>query len=603
MNKWYLYLLIFILNVKLSGQDLTFKAEYPKVVTVGEQFTVMWTANASGGDFSAPQFTGFYKLMGPQTSYNSNTQIINGRMSQEISNSYVFYLQAMNEGKYVIPPAIFKLKNKEYRSDSLYIEVIKDAAARQSGQNTDVNNPVSKNEQVPGGDLFIRLILDRNEVYIGEHIVASVKLYTRVDLGGLNEVKFPAFNGFLKENLETPQLSSLQRENVNGTLYGTGVVQEFLLYPQITGEIKIEPVEITALVQQKTSPADPFFGDFFATTQNVPRVIVSQPVKVTVKPLPGTKPDDFSGVVGNIKLDASLNKDSVNVNDALNFRITLTGAGNLKLAGTPVLKLSPDIEVYDPKISDNIKNNTGGSTGQKTFEYVLIPRHYGDFTIPSVSYTYFNTIKKQYEKLSTKEFHFHARRGSDQGTAVTVYGGVSKEDVRYLGKDIRFIKAAPGSLKKSDDVLISKRSFLSLYGFALTIFLLVLFIRREHIRRNSDLSLVRNRRAAKIAGKRLQAASACLKSGALDKFYEEILKAVWGYLSDKLNIPVSELSRNNAIESLEEKGIDDDQINSLSMILDKCEFARFAPSSSGTEASEIYSGALHFIRSVENIIS
>lgn len=603
MKKWYLYLLIFLLPVKMSGQDLTIKAEYPKVVTAGEQFTVMWTVNAGGGEFSAPQLNGFYKLMGPQTSYSSSTQIINGRMSQQTSYSYVFYLQAMNEGKFVIAPAIFRLKNKEYKSDSMYIEVIKDVSARRANQNNNADNPVKTNEQVPVTDIFLKLILSRNEVYLGEHIVASVKLYTKIDLAGLNEVKFPAFNGFLKENLETPPLSSLQRENINGTIYGTGLVQQFLLYPQITGEINIEPVEITALIQQKTGQTDPFFGDFFSSYQNVPKVIISQPVKIKVKPLPGTKPDDFSGVVGEIKIDASLNKDSVNVNDALNFRIAVTGTGNLKLAGSPVLKLSPDIEVYDPKVSDNIRNSANGTTGQKTFEYVLIPRHWGDFTIPSVSYTFFNTAKKIYEQLSTKEFHFYARKGADQGGTVTVYGGVSKEDVKYLGKDIRFIKATSESLKKSDNIIVTKRSFLSLYGFALLLFLVILFIRREQIRRNSDLSLVRNRKAAKIARKRLQQASKCLKSAALDKFYEEILKAIWGYLSDKLNIPVSELTRNNAFESLREKGIDDEQINSLSVILDKCEFARFAPSSSDTEASEIYSGTLNFIRSVENLIS
>jgi hypothetical protein len=302
-------------------------------------------------------------------------------------------------------------------------------------------------------------------------------------------------------------------------------------------------------------------------------------------------------------MDASLNKDSVNVNDALNFRISISGSGNLKLAGSPVVKLSPDIEVYDPKVSDNIRNSAGGSAGQKTFEYVLIPRHYGDFTIPSISYPYFNTEKKQYEILATKEFHFHARKGADQGGAVTVYGGVSKEDVKYLGKDIRFLKSVSKSLRKSDNILVAKRSFLSLYGFALLLFFAIVFIRREQIRRNADLSLVRNRRAAKIAGKRLQEASKCLKSGAIDKFYEEMLKAIWGYLSDKLNIPVSELTRNNAFDTLKEKGIDDVQINSLSVMLDKCEFARFAPSSSDSEASDIYSGALQFIRSVENLIS
>lgn len=603
MKKCLQYLLILLLPVKISGQDLSLKAEYPKVVTVGEQFTVMWTVNAGGGAFSAPEFTGFYKLMGPQTSYSSSTQIINGRISQQTSYSYVFYLQAITEGRYIIAPATFRLKNRDYKSDSLYIEVIKDASARQSNQNTNVGNTSNASEQIPGTDLFIMLILNRNEVYLGEHIIASVKLFTRINLAGLNEVKFPAFNGFLKENIETPQLSSLQRENINGTIYGTGIVQQFLLYPQVTGEINIEPVEITALIQQKTGQTDPFFGDFFASYQNVPKVIVSKPVRITVKPLPGNKPDDFSGVVGNIKIDASLNKDSVNVNDALNFRITVTGSGNLKLAGSPAIKLSPDIEVYDPKVSDNIRNNASGSAGQKTFEYVLIPRHYGDFTIPSVSYAYFNTERRQYEKISTKEFHFYARKGADQGGAVTVYGGVSKEDVKYLGKDIRYLKPVQGVMRKSDDNVVTKRSFLSLYGFALLVFLIIIFIRREQVRRNSDLSLVRNRKAAKIAGKRLQEASRCLKSGAIDKFYEEMLKAIWGYLSDKLNIPVSELTRNKALDSLKEKGIGEEQINSLSVILDKCEFARFAPASSDSEASEIYSGGMQFIRSVENLIS
>jgi hypothetical protein len=603
MEKWYKYILILLLPVKLSGQDLTVKEEYPRVVAMGEQFTVMWTVNSEGGEFTAPQFDGFYKLMGPQTSYSSNTQIINGKMSKETSYSYVFYLQAMKAGKYVIAPAIFTYKNKEYKSDSIYIEVIKGGSARQANQKADVGDQVTTEERVPASDLFIRLILDRSEVFQGEHITATVKLYSRVDLAGLNEVKFPAFNGFLKENLETPPLSSLRRENVNGTIYGTGVVQQFLLYPQITGEISIEPVEITALIQQKTGKSDPFFGDFFSTVQNIPKVIVSQPVKIHVKPLPGIKPADFSGLVGNIKIDASLNKDSVNVNDALNFRITVTGTGNLKLAGIPSLKLSPDIEVYDPKVTDNIRNSANGTTGQKIFEYVLIPRHYGEFTIPPLSYTYFNTATRQFEKLSTKEFHFYARKGTDQSSAVTVYGGVSKEEVKYVGKDIRFIKNSTENLRKSDSKFISSRSFLSLYGFALILFIAILFIRREHIRRNSDLSIVRNRRAAKIAGRRLQEASRCLKSGEIDKFHEEILKAIWGYLSDKLNIPVSELTRSNAFESLKQNEVDDHLIDNLTVILDKCEFARYAPTSTDTEESDIYTGAMDFIRSVENLIS
>jgi hypothetical protein len=374
------------------------------------------------------------------------------------------------------------------------------------------------------------------------------------------------------------------------------------LYPQITGEITIDPVEITALMQQKSGQTDPFFGDFFTSYQTVPRAIATQPVKILVKPLPGNKPDDFSGIVGNITINATINKDTVNVNDAVNFKITIKGNGNLKLAASPVMKLSPDVEVFDPKITDNITNNSGGSAGQKTFEYLLIPRHYGEFTVPSVTYTYFNSVKKQYEKLSTKEFRFYARKGAAEGAPVTIYGGVSKEDVKYVGKDIRFIKDDPGKLDRYTSGTILNRTFFSLYAIALFIFLSVLFARREHIRRNADLTAVRNRKAGKIAAKRLREASACLKRGETDRFHEEILKSIWGYLSNKLNIPVSDMTRSNAVSVLKEKGINDSEIEKLTGILDTCEYARYAPSASGTEATALYENASQFIRSVENSI-
>jgi hypothetical protein len=292
----------------------------------------------------------------------------------------------------------------------------------------------------------------------------------------------------------------------------------------------------------------------------------------------------------------------VEVNDAINFKITVSGTGNLRFAGKPTLKLPPDIEVYEPKVTDNVKNSSAGSSGQKSFEYVLIPRHYGAYTIPSVSYSYFNTETRRYEKLSTKQYTFKAKKGSDQGTPVTVFGGVSKEDVKYLGKDIRFIKTDPGRLKKAKGLFITMRSFYSWFGLAFLIFVSILIFRRETIRRNADISAVRNRKAAKVAGKRLIEASKCLKSGMTDRFHEEILKALWGYLSDKLSIPVSELTRISATETLRNKGVNDEMINSLTTVIDKCEYARYAPASSGTEANEIYNSAMQFIRTLESTL-
>jgi hypothetical protein len=604
MKKIIPYILLTFLPLIAIGQDVTVQVEYPSVVRSGQQFTITYSVNAGGGEFAVPSFQGFYKLMGPSTSYSSSSQFIGGKWSQQTSYSYSYVLQATNEGRFVFQPAQFTLKNKTYYSDSVRIEVISGNANVQ-GKTQPGNNAVPGNENVEtdGENIYVTLILSKKEVYLGEAVLASVKLYTRQNLSGISEIKYPDFTGFMKSDIETPPLSSLKQENVNGTIYGTGVIQQFLLYPQITGEVTIDPVQIGVVVQQKSGTSDPFFGDFFSTYQNVQKAVISKPIKINVKTLPGTRPSDFSGVVGNMLLNASLSKDSVNVNDAVNLKLTISGTGNLKLAEAPELKLSSDIETYDPKITDNFKSSSTGTTGQRTFEYLLIPRHYGDYIIPSITYSYFNTSKGTYEQLQTPEFHFYARKGNETNTGITVYGSVSKQDVQYLGKDIRFIKNEPGKLKKSASPLILKRSFFSFYAIALLAFLIVLFIRREHVRRNSDLTAVRNRKAGKVAGRRLREASICMKKGENDRFYEEILKAIWGYLSDKLSIPVSDLTRSNAVVSLREKGVDEEKVSNLTDILDKCEYARYAPTSASTEIAAIFEGASRFIRSIENNLS
>ena len=259
MKKALLYHLVLLISFSASAQDIYVKAEYPAAVNNGEQFTVSWTVNSGGGEFSAPSFNGFYKLMGPQTSYSSSTQIINGKMSNQTSYVYVYYLQAVKEGKFVISPATFTLKNKTFSSDSMYIEVVGNTAQKQNvppGKNNSNDEPGVESS---GSNIFISLSVNRKEIYLGEHIVATVKIYSRVNISGINEIKYPSFNSFLKSDIETPPLTSLKQENVNGTIYGSGVVQQFLLYPQVTGEINIDPVQISVLVQQKTGgQSDPF---------------------------------------------------------------------------------------------------------------------------------------------------------------------------------------------------------------------------------------------------------------------------------------------------------------------------------------------------------
>jgi hypothetical protein len=603
MQPRYLILTLFLLLLfcTAEGQEISVMAEYPRVVQTGEQFMISWTINSGDGDFREPPFTGFYKLMGPQTSYSSSTQIINGKVSRETKYTYTYYLQAMKEGKQVIPPASVTVKNKTYSSDSIRIEVVGSGSSRQEAA-VPGDDAAEAELDDTGEDVFVNLTVDKRNVFVGEPVGVTVKLYTRVEISGINEIKYPGFEGFLRTDLDTPPLTSLKRESINGTIYGTGVVQHFLLYPQFPGEVTIDPVQLSVLIRRKSGQSDLFFGDFFATYTTVPKAILSKSVRIKVNPLPGNRPADFSGIVGRIAINASLDRDSVNMNDAINLKISLSGSGNLKIANPPSFNLPADIEVYDPKITDNLKNSLSGTTGQKTFEYLLIPRHHGDFVIPPVTYSYFNADARRYETITTPELKFHVFKTGDPASGITVYGGVAKEDVKYLGKDIRFISSKPGFLRKTDRLSASRKWFWTAYAFSLLLFFIILFIRREHIRRTSDLSAVRIRKAGKVAGLRLMVAAQCLKEKKSDRFYEEILKALWGYLSDKLSIPVSELTRTRAVEALRMKGIPDKDVESLAAVIDLCEFARYAPSSSREEDEKVYEEAARFIRLLENTL-
>lgn len=391
------------------AQDITISAEYPGVVTVGEQVRLVYKVNTSGGEFNAPSFEGFYKLSGPSISYSMSTQIINGKRTSETSYSYVFYLQATREGRYTIPPATYTKGNRTYASEEVSIEVVRDA----SGKTDITGERIQTTEEMTGaGDMFIRILPGSREVYVGEPVVATVKFYTRVNIAGVNEIKYPSFNGFLKEEIETPQLTSLVNENIDGVTYGTGVFQRFLLFPQRAGEIIIDPVQITVLIRQQSGISDPFFGDFFQTFNTVPRMVASNPVTIRVKPLPENRPPGFTGAVGSFEMKTEIDRDSLAVNDALSMKVTIRGTGNIRLADAPVISFPAGLEVYDPKTTTSVASRESGSSGSKTFEYLIIPRSAGDFNIPAVIWSYFNPETGSYQTITSQQLSFHVAKGS-----------------------------------------------------------------------------------------------------------------------------------------------------------------------------------------------
>lgn len=592
---------ILALTYTVIAQDIVVTTDAPSVVQVGQQFRVTWTVNSRNGSLEAPDFKDFYKLMGPQSSFSQSTSIVNGKVTSTIKNSFIYYLQATKEGKFTLDRAKYILKNKEYFSTPKTIEVV--AADQQ--QDTE-GNQLPGNEQeniqneVAGNDLYVRLLVNRNKVVIGEHIVATLKIYSRVNLSGLQEVTFPDFNGFLKTDLETPPLRTLEKENVGGKIYDTGVIQRFLIYPQKTGTLEIDPSTLTVLIQQRVKSNDPFFGDFFSSYNNMPKVIATLPVKIEVQPLPQGAPESFSGTVGSISISSSADMDTMMVNDALNYKIRLEGKGNLKLAAAPELTLSPDIEVYEPKIVNNLKTSTSGTSGSKTFEYVLIPRHHGKYTIPSIKYSYFDSGSRTYRTVSTTEHTFFVRKGDVDESTGQLIGGFAGEDVTYLGKDIRYIDTGKSRLKKKSSIIITRSSFFIIYISSLLIFILVIVIRKEHLKRNADIMRVKNRNAPKVARSRLKRAHDHLKNAADQEFYAELLKALWGYLSDKMGIPVSDISMPIVEERLDNLGVEPDTVSTLRNTIEICEFSRYAPDSSRESSRELYNNAVAIIKTIEN---
>ncbi len=600
MKKIILLLIHLFVYGSLQAQDITLTAQAPSVVAVGEQFTISWTANARGGEFIAPEINDFYVLSGPQTSFSQSTQIIQGKVTTTISNTYTYYLQATKEGKFNIPSGKYTVKNDEYLSEPVDIEVV--------SEGTNVNRPVEQGrereddlqEGVSSADLYVRLLVNKTNVYLGEHIAASLKIYSRVNLSGIQEVKYPDFKSFLKEDLETAPLRALERENVNGSIYGTGILQRFLLYPQRTGTIAIDPANLTVLLQQQSRSNDPFFGDFFSTFTTVPKMIATLPVEINVKPLPPGAPPTFNGAVGDFSIRSSISADTVNTNDAVTYRITLQGQGNMKLTSAPELDLPPDIEIYEPKISSDLSVSASGTSGSRTFEYVLIPRYHGEFVIPSVQYSYFDPSSGRYMTLTTSDHTFVALRSSEEQEGTQVYGGVSKESVRFLGKDIRYIITGKPKFRVAKNVLLRNNVFLYSYLGLLIIFLVVILLRREQIKRNADIARVRNRKAAGVAAKRLKRASERLRDSDTEGFYSELLKAIWGYLGDKYNIQLSELSIDTVNKILEQNKLEKELIDELQEVIGKCEYSRYSPDSDISTADEIYRKSEQIIKVIEN---
>ncbi|NOY38558.1 MAG: protein BatD [Chlorobi bacterium] len=582
------------------AQGIHINASAPGVVSVGQQFRLVFEINTRDGKFSPPDLSDFDVLMGPSTSYSQSTQIINGRISSSVSYTYTYILQARKEGTFTIGQATLKLKKETIHSNALRIKVVAgQVQVRQQKRTAGTGTPKANTAPSPGENLFVKLIVNKTHVVQGEPVTATVKIYSRMNLSGFEEIDMPEFDGFLKQEIPTPQLQSLQREYINGQAYGTGVLGRYLLFPQKTGEVAIDPVKIICLVQQRVrSGPEGFFGDFFDSYRTVRQPIQSRSVKITVDPLPVGAPPGFKGAVGSFGLDVSADKSTLKVNDAVNLTVKISGTGNLKLIEPPSIDFPPDFEVYDPRITSNIKNGVTGATGYKKFEYLMIPRHAGNYRISPITFAYFDPQAKIYRTLRTPAVNLTVNKSNESGS-VPVVSGVSREALKYLGKDIRYIHNKPFRLKPQDKTILNSFVFKLVWLILIVIYVLAYVIYRVRVKQRSDIVRLRNRKANRIARKRLKTAGYYLKKGEEGAFYEETLKAIWGYLSDKLGLPVSDLTREKAEKILQSYHVPADLIQQLIFVLDQCEFARYAPEGKKLQHDKLYRETLEIISNLE----
>lgn len=589
-----------------AADKVRFVAEAADVVVSGDQVRLVFTVNSQDiKDFRAPSIKGFDVLMGPSRSQQSSIQIINGKRTSNSSTAFTYILLAGSPGTYTIPAASVEVNGEKVFSNAISIKVLpQDQNSGNSGNNGGGSASSSRSQaagsRISANDLFITATASKTTVHEQEAILLTYKVYTVVNLRQLYG-KMPDLKGFHTQEVELPQQKTFTLEHYKGRNYNTTVWSQYVLFPQQTGKLEIPSITFDGVVAQQTVSDDPFDAFFNGGGYvEVKKKITTPKVVINVQPLPA-KPAGFSGAVGEFKLASSINATDVKTNDAVTIKLTLSGTGNMKLIGTPEVKFPQDFEIYDPKVTDDYKLTNSGLTGTKTFEYLAIPRHAGNFTIPAVEFTYFDLKSNSYKTLKTEAYNLKVAKG--QGNADQVISDfTNKESVKMLGKDIRFIKLDDPSLRPKGDFFFGTVGYYLCYLIPLLLFVVFAVIYRQKALENANVAKVKTKKANKVATRRMKLAGKLLAENKKNEFYDEVLKALWGYISDKLSIPVSQLSKDNIEAELTNYGVQEVLIAEFIGVLNECEYARYAPGNENEAMDKVYSASVEVISKMENSI-
>lgn len=604
MSKYFFAALIFALvNTQVSvASEVAFVASAPAQVGVGERFRLVFSVNKRPVNFNPPAITDFRIVSGPSQSSSTSVQMINGQVSQTENHTFSYILEAGREGSFTVPGATVTVNGREYRSNSLSILISGQAPQAARPAQADPQQPEAV--QITGRDLFIRATASNSNPFVGQQVVVTYRLYTRVTVAQYSIEKTPGFQGFWAEDITPQDQPRVTEEVIDGQRYNVAIIRQVVVFPQRSGQLTIEPLELVALVRvaaprRTGSLFDDFFGgSVFGAFQTVEHRSNSNPVQIIARDLPtANRPSGFNGAVGSFELKTSLSPQTVNVNEPVTLSMSISGSGNLKMIVSPEVKFPPNLEVFDPNITENIQSGTSGVTGSRTFEYLIIPRVGGSFEIPPVQFSFFDPAVRKYVTRRSEGFRIEV---SGDGMLVTSAApGAMRTDVVYLTSDIRFIQNQLFRLQPIGVLFFKSTWYFALMALPLVLFGVFLIFWKRHARLQRDIALLKNRKAQKTAKKRLKKAAIYLNESKAVEFYEEIFKALWGYVADKFNIPVFKLNKDNVVEVFIQKGLPHDIADQFLTTLDECEFARFAPGSPQRHLDETYQKTMEMLVTLE----
>ena len=579
------------------AQTLTGRA--PAQVAVGEQFRLSYTVNTDDAKgFRAGDIPdAFDVLMGPSTSQQSSFQMVNGHTSSSSSITYTYILSAKKNGSFTIPAAHVTAGGKTITSNELHIKV--SGQAQQGGQQgghqqSSTGEIRNAGSSISGSDLFIKVTASKQHVREQEPILLTYKVYTLVGLTQLNG-KMADLKSFYSREVPLPQEKQFHIENLNGKPYRAVTWQQYVVFPQSTGKLEIPSITYEGIVVQQNRNVDPFEAFFNGGSGyvEVKKQIKAPGITIQVDPLP-QRPAGFSGGVGRYSISAQLDKNEVKANDPVKLRVVVTGVGNMKLLKQPEVKFPKDFDHYDAKVTDKTQLTTSGLEGSITYDFLAVPRHQGDYEIPAIEYIYFDTQANAYKTVKTEPFKLHVEKGS--GSSSATYTG--QEDVKLLNSDIHYIKTGDTRQRGVNEFFFASTEYWVSLAVLLLGFISLFIIFRQRAIENADIVKQRAGKANKVATKRLKKAAKLMAGGKQNEFYDEVLRALWGYVGDKLNMPVEQLSRENISQQLESRNVSSETISQFIGALDECEFARYAPGDATGNMNKVYDAAMTAITQI-----